>query len=224
MVTGSAPFCGESAATTQASYQFSAAALIFFDFSSTPRASFSLWATNFFAIAASASPSICAARIPALVAPGLPMATVATGMPAGICTVASKESMPCREVEGIGTPITGKVVRNRDHACQMRRSARARDDHANAALRSLASVVRRAIGRPMRGSYIHLIGNPELIKRLPSFAHDLQIGVAAHHDRNDWLGHKLRIWFASIFAGKITTRIVNPEHANGPAVSCAGKK
>jgi hypothetical protein len=31
-------------------------------------------------------------------------------MPAGICTVASSESMPCSEVEGMGTPITGSVV------------------------------------------------------------------------------------------------------------------
>src|SRR2546427_5199803 len=53
---------------------------------------------------------ICAAKIPALVAPGLPMATVATGIPAGIWTVARRESMPCKEVEGIGTPITGRVV------------------------------------------------------------------------------------------------------------------
>ena len=53
---------------------------------------------------------IWAASIPALVAPGLPMATVATGMPAGICTVASSESIPCSEVDGIGTPMTGSVV------------------------------------------------------------------------------------------------------------------
>ena len=56
------------------------------------------------------APRICAARIPALVAPGFPIATVATGIPAGICTVASSESIPCNEVEGIGTPITGSVV------------------------------------------------------------------------------------------------------------------
>jgi hypothetical protein len=66
----------------------------FFDFSSTPRASFSLCSSSFFAIAESESPIICAARMPALVAPGFPIATVATGMPAGICTVASKESIP----------------------------------------------------------------------------------------------------------------------------------
>jgi len=71
---------------------------------------FSLCACSFCVMPASATPIICAARMPAFVAPGLPMATVATGIPAGICTVARSESSPLREVAGIGTPITGKVV------------------------------------------------------------------------------------------------------------------
>ena len=46
----------------------------------------------------------------ALVAPASPMAKVATGMPAGICTMASRESRPCRCLDGIGTASTGSVV------------------------------------------------------------------------------------------------------------------
>ena len=84
--------------------------LSFLDFSSTPRANFSLCPSSFFAIEASARAIICAARIPAFVAPGFPIATVATGIPAGICTVANRESIPWSAVEGIGTPITGNVV------------------------------------------------------------------------------------------------------------------
>src|SRR5437870_13802500 len=61
------------------------------DFSSTLFASFSLWATSLLARVPLDSARIWAARIPALLAPGLPMATVATGMPAGICTVARSE-------------------------------------------------------------------------------------------------------------------------------------
>src|SRR5271165_7123263 len=80
------------------------------DLASTPSASFRLWPSSFFATASSYKPIICAARIPALVAPGLPMATVATGIPAGICTIASSESSPSSAVEGIGTAITGSVV------------------------------------------------------------------------------------------------------------------
>ena len=46
-----------------------------------------------------------AARSPAL-APPL-MATVATGMPEGICTMEYRESLPPREVVCIGIPMTG---------------------------------------------------------------------------------------------------------------------
>ena len=38
------------------------------------------------------------------------MATVATGIPDGICTIAYKASTPLSAVALIGTPITGKVV------------------------------------------------------------------------------------------------------------------
>ena len=39
------------------------------------------------------------------------MDTVATGTPAGICTMESRESMPSRCFSGTGTPITGSGVR-----------------------------------------------------------------------------------------------------------------
>ena len=45
---------------------------------------------------------------PALRAP--PTETVATGTPAGICTIDSSESMPSRCSSGTGTPITGSGV------------------------------------------------------------------------------------------------------------------
>src|SRR5215213_8533938 len=58
-------------------------------------------------------PSSEAARMrtasrPALRAP--PTATVATGTPAGICTMESSESRPSRCLSGTGTPITGSGV------------------------------------------------------------------------------------------------------------------
>ena len=39
-----------------------------------------------------------------------PMATVATGMPPGICTIESSESRPFRLLLSTGTPTTGSVV------------------------------------------------------------------------------------------------------------------
>ena len=38
------------------------------------------------------------------------METVATGTPAGICTMDSRESMPSRYFSGTGTPMTGSSV------------------------------------------------------------------------------------------------------------------
>ena len=45
-----------------------------------------------------------------MVAPASPMANVATGMPAGICTIDSSESSPPRCRLGTGTPSTGTIV------------------------------------------------------------------------------------------------------------------
>lgn len=39
-----------------------------------------------------------------------PTETVATGTPAGICTIDSSESMPSRYFSGTGTPMTGSGV------------------------------------------------------------------------------------------------------------------
>ena len=51
---------------------------------------------------------IWAASRPALVAP--PIATVATGMPLGICTIDSSESRPRSGSIATGTAMTGSVV------------------------------------------------------------------------------------------------------------------
>ena len=41
---------------------------------------------------------------------GVPVATVATGMPSGICTIDRSESRPSSCARGTGTPMTGRVV------------------------------------------------------------------------------------------------------------------
>lgn len=62
-------------------------------------------------IFSSASARIWIAKIAALIAPGLPMAIEATGMPGGIWTVLSKASMPAGpSAAARGTPIMGNAV------------------------------------------------------------------------------------------------------------------
>src|SRR6266542_2393607 len=65
------------------------------------------------AIIRSRSLSSDAARIRTASSPAfraLPIDTVATGTPAGICTMESSESIPSRYFSGTGTPITGSGV------------------------------------------------------------------------------------------------------------------
>jgi hypothetical protein len=58
----------------------------------------------------SLSARIAAASNAALIAPALPMASVPTGIPGGICTIDSNASIPPSAGEGSGTPRTGSGV------------------------------------------------------------------------------------------------------------------
>ena len=60
--------------------------------------------------ASSPTASSATANNAALVAPASPMANVATGTPAGICTIECRESTPARCFDATGTPSTGTVV------------------------------------------------------------------------------------------------------------------
>ncbi|PAV68576.1 hypothetical protein WR25_06960 [Diploscapter pachys] len=60
--------------------------------------------------AGSLMPRIAAASRPALVAPALPIASVPTGMPAGIWTIDSRLSWPDSALLWTGTPRTGRCV------------------------------------------------------------------------------------------------------------------
>src|SRR5579862_851774 len=68
---------------------------------------------NFFSASAICGylfPKIAAAINAALIAPAFPIASVATGIPAGICTIDNSESSPCSAFDSTGTPNTGKCV------------------------------------------------------------------------------------------------------------------
>ena len=57
------------------------------------------------------------------------MASVPTGMPAGICTVDRSESIPLSALDWIGHAEHGQECLGRGDAGQVRGPARARDDH-----------------------------------------------------------------------------------------------
>src|SRR5262249_13233471 len=77
---------------------------------STLAVCFSRNASSAAAMAGYLLPRIAAALSAALVAPAVPIANVATGMPAGICTMESNESRPLSVFDCTGTPSTGNDV------------------------------------------------------------------------------------------------------------------
>ena len=123
------------------------------------------------------------ASSPALRAP--PIETVATGIPAGICTMDSSESMPSRYFSGTGTPMTGKAVADATipgkwaappapAMITFRATARGRSrvgDH----------LVRRAVCRDDRD----LVRDAELVERIGRGLHRRPVRVAAHDDADD---------------------------------------
>src|SRR5262249_17926571 len=68
------------------------------------------YATSFSRSFGSSTASMRIANSAALVAPAGPMAKVAVGTPAGICTMLYRLSTPASAFDGTGTPSTGSVV------------------------------------------------------------------------------------------------------------------
>src|SRR5882762_4601227 len=77
---------------------------------STPAVWRSRYASRAAAMAGCLLARIAAAHSAALVAPAAPIANVATGTPAGICTMDNNESSPPRDFDCTGTPSTGRLV------------------------------------------------------------------------------------------------------------------
>ena len=121
-----------------------------------------------------------AASRPALRAP--PIETVATGTPAGICTIDSSESMPSRYFSGTGTPMTGSGVTDASMPGQVRRSPGAGDEDAQPAPGGLLPVGDHLLGHPVGGDDVGLVGDAELLERLGRQLHDGPVAVAAHDE------------------------------------------
>ena len=104
------------------------------------------------------------ASSPALRAP--PIDTVATGTPAGICTIDSSESRPSSVASGTGTPMTGSGV------AEATMPGRCAAPPAPAMITSMprsaaaARVVEHPLRRAMRGDHADLERNVELGERV----------------------------------------------------------
>ena len=110
------------------------------------------------------------------------MASVPTGMPAGIWTVDSSESMPLSAFDWIGTPSTGKRVSRRAHPGEVSRPACSGDEDLESTLLGPADIFLDQAWRPMRGHYVDLVRDPERVQSLGRIGHGLPVGLRSHDD------------------------------------------
>ena len=126
------------------------------------------------------TPRIDAACSAELVAPALPTAIVATGMPAGICTMDSNESRPSSVPDLMGTPITGSNVKAAATPRQVGGAASACDQNFQASFFCSPDVFDQLVRRPV-GRYDHgLVFNPQGIKHIGRPFHGGPIGFRTH--------------------------------------------
>ena len=132
---------------------------------------------------------IATASRPAFFAPGLPIASVATGTPPGICTIDSSESSPCsaRALHRHAEHRQHGV--RRDHAGQMGGAAGAGDDH----LQALGLGARGELGHPdrraVRRDDLLQVGHAELVEHGRRVRHRVPVGLRSHDDGDERCGH-----------------------------------
>ena len=101
-----------------------------------------------------------------MVAPALPMASVPTGTPPGIWTIESSESRPLQR-GALHRHAEHRQHRvRRDHPRQMRRAARARDDHLDAARFGAGRELGHPHRRAVRRNDVPLVLDAELLEHI----------------------------------------------------------
>ena len=131
------------------------------------------------------STEIATASSPALVAPALPIASVPTGTPPGICTIDSSESSPCSAALCTGTPSTGSTV------CAATMPGRCAAPPAPAMITSMprpsAPVANSAIQTGVRcaDTMCRSCGTPKRSEDLDRVLHRFPVRRGAHDDGDE---------------------------------------
>ena len=137
---------------------------------------------------------IAVARRAALIAPARPMASVPTGMPAGICAMERRESIPLSAFDWIGTPRTGRAVFAAVIPGRCAAPPAPAMMTSRPALLGARGVLEEEIGRAVRAHDPDLERDAELLERVGGVGHRLPVGLRAHDDADEG-GH---VWPQSI--------------------------
>ena len=105
------------------------------------------------------------------------------GIPAGICTIDSSESIPLRACDSIGTPSTGRWVEAAITPGKRGRAAGRCDHDLDATVGGGARPLRRLLGRPVGRQDLRLERDPQVLERRARVLHDVPVRLRAHRSR-----------------------------------------
>ena len=134
------------------------------------------------ATSGSKRPMISAARCPAFRAPIAPTATVATGMPGGICTIERSEFEPRERRRGERHADHRQRGQRRQHAWEVRCRSSAGDEHPEPALGRGERVRAHDVTCSVRRHDPDLPADPVAVEHLAAGVHHRKIGLAPDHD------------------------------------------
>ena len=129
----------------------------------------------------SVAASIATANSAAFVAPASPMANVATGTPAGICTIECSESWPGEVPGRHGHPEHRHGRLGRQHPRQVGRTAGTGDDRPQAAPRCLLGVLEHLVGHPVGAHDPRFVRHAELGQHVDRLRHRRPVARRSHH-------------------------------------------
>ena len=137
------------------------------------------------------APRIEAARSAALTAPARPIASVPTGIPAGICTMERRSPLSVR-LDGDAEDRERGL--RRGHPRQVRGTARAGDDDLDPPRLRCFGVLEKEVGGPVRRDDAAFIGDAERVQRLRRVDHRLPVRLRSHDQADQGLRHRYASW------------------------------
>ena len=102
---------------------------------------------------------MAAASRAAFTAPARPMASVPTGIPAGICTIDRSESTPRSTADSIGTPNTGNEVFAAAIPGRSSCPPSPGNDHFDPTICRIRRVIEQQVRRPVGGDHPDFVRN-----------------------------------------------------------------
>src|SRR3984893_4009634 len=97
-----------------------------------------------------------------------------------------------------------------NHVSQMGCTTSSGDDDANAPVDGLAREIGGAVRRTVRRGDVDFVSNAKFFQRLAGLAHNLKVGITAHHDGNQRFAHEYSFLETPLWGSDLSALVTSP--------------